>query len=142
MQRYGYIMTSPERSLNLSKAARDAEDDKRRINGLQEVIRLIMESPLKQGAIVELSKDNPIPLKDLKGANVQMQVAMVLSMASGAVGGDVKKAEWLCKYAGYEPIKESKVSVETVNFIDDIPDVPALAPVMTAIADSVKEDDA
>lgn len=133
---------NPERSLNLSKAARDAEDDKRRINGLQEVIRLIMESPLKQGAIVELSKDNPIPLKDLKGANVQMQVAMVLSMASGAVGGDVKKAEWLCKYAGYEPIKESKVSVETVNFIDDIPDVPALSPVMTAIAESVKEDDA
>ncbi len=134
-------MTSPERSLNLAKAAQAAEDNERRTNGLQDVIRIIMESPLRAGKIIELSKDNPIPLRELKGANVQMQVAMVLSMASGAVGGDVKKAEWLCKYAGYEPIKESKVSVETVNFIDDIPS-PALEPVMTAIAESVREDDA
>lgn len=133
-------MTSPERPLNLAKAAQDAEDDKRRSNGLQDVIRIIMESPLKQGKIIELSQENKIPLKDLKGANVQMQVAMVLSMASGAVGGDVKKAEWLCKYAGYEPIKESKVSVEMPTFVDDIPDMPALAPVMTAIAEGVTED--
>ena len=134
-------MASPERTLNLSKAAQSAEDSERRANGLQDVIRIIMESPLKQGKILELTKENPIPLKDLKGANVQMQVAMVLSMASGAVAGDVKKAEWLCKYAGYEPVKESKVSVETVTFIDDIPR-PALEPVMTAIAESVEEDDA
>lgn len=134
-------MTSPERTLNLAKAAKNAEDDKRRTNGLQEVIRIIMESPLRQGKIVELTKENKIPLKDLKGANVEMQVAMVLSMASGAVSGDVKKAEWLCKYAGYEPIKESKVSVEMPTFVDDIPDVPALAPVMTAIADSVTNDE-
>lgn len=133
-------MTSPERPLNLAKAAQDAEDDKRRSNGLQDVIRIIMESPLKAGKIIELSQENKIPLKDLKGANVQMQVAMVLSMASGAVGGDVKKAEWLCKYAGYEPIKESKVSVEMPTFVDDIPDAPALAPVMTAIAEGVTED--
>ena len=134
------MTTDPERKLNLAKAERDREDDKRRSNGLQDVIRIIMESPLKQGKIIELSEENKIPLKDLKGANVQMQVAMVLSMASGAVAGDVKKAEWLCKYAGYEPIKESKVSVEMPTFVDDIPDMPALAPVMTAIADSVTED--
>ena len=134
-------MISPERALNPSKAAQDAEDKERRVIGLQDVVRVIMESPLRAGMVVELSKENPIPLKELKGANVQMQVAMALSMASGAVGGDVKKAEWMCKYAGYEPVKESKVSVETVNFIDDIPR-PALEPVMTAIAESVEESDA
>lgn len=131
---------SPERRLNLTRAERDRADDERRVNGLQEIIRTIMESPLKQGEVIKLSQEHKIPLKDLKGANVEMQVAMVLSMASGAVGGDVKKAEWLCKYAGYEPIKESRVSVEMPTFVDDIPDTPALAPVMTAIAESVTED--
>lgn len=131
---------NPERELNPTEAERTRSDNARRTNGLQDVIRIIMQSPLKSGEIVRLSEENKIPLKELKGANVEMQVAMVLSMAAGAVGGDVKKAEWLCKYAGYEPIKESKVSVETVNFIDDIP--PVLEPVMTAIAESVKEDDA
>lgn len=131
---------SPERKLNLAKTEQDALDDERRINGLQEIVRTVMESPLKQGKLIELSKENKIPLKELKGANVQMQVAMVLSIGAQAVSGDVKSADWICKYAGYEPIKESKVSVEMPTFVDDIPDTPALAPVMTAIAESVTED--
>ena len=133
--------SGPERKLNLAKADQDKIDDERRAVGLQEVIRLIMDSPLKQGEIVKLSQDNPIPLKDLKGANVEAKVAVVMAQVKEAVGGNVKSAEWLCKYAGWEPVKESKVSVESVTFVDDIPR-PALEPVVTAIAESVKEDDA
>jgi len=96
---------------------------------------------LRQGEIVRLSQENPIPLKELKGANVEAQVAVVLAQVKEAVSGNVKSAEWLCKYAGWEPVKESKVSVESVTFIDDIPR-PALEPVITAVAESVKEDDA
>ena len=131
----------PERKLNLAKSEQDKADDARRVAGLQDVIRTILESPLKQGEIIKLSKENPIPLKDLKGANVEAQVAIVLAQVKEAVGGNVKSAEWLCKYAGYEPVKESKMTVESVTFVDDIPR-PALEPVMTAIAESVKEDDA
>lgn len=131
----------PERKLNPTKADRDKADNARRATGLQDVIRLIMESPLRQGEIIRLSQENPIPLKELKGANVEAKVAVVLAQVKEAVSGNVKSAEWLCKYAGWEPVKESKVSVESVTFIDDIPR-PALEPVITAVAESVKEDDA
>lgn len=130
-----------ERSLNSTKKEMEAEESARRKADLQTTIDLIMHSPLKKGEVIRLTAENPIPLKDLKGANVEMQTAMILSMASGAVSGDVKKAEFLCKYGGYEPVKEAKVAVESVTFIDDIPR-PALEPVVTAITESLKEDDA
>lgn len=110
-----------ERALNTPKRQLEAEEKARRKQDLQDVIDIIMHSPLKKGDVLKLSPDSPIPLSELKGKNIEMQTAMVLSMASGAVGGDVKKAEWLCKYGGYEPVKESKVQVESVTFVDDIP---------------------
>lgn len=110
-----------ERKLTSTKKQIEAEERARRKQDLQDVIDLIMHSPLKKGEVLRLSPDNPIPLSELKGKNIEMQTAMVLSMASGAVGGDVKKAEWMCKYGGYEPVKETKVQMETVTFVDDIP---------------------
>lgn len=124
-----------ERALNTPKRQLEAEEKARRKQDLQDVIDIIMHSPLKKGDVLRLSTESPIPLSELKGKNIEMQTAMVLSMASGAVGGDVKKAEWLCKYGGYEPVKESKVQVESVTFIDDIPTN------LQAIAASVAMDD-
>lgn len=124
-----------ERKLNSTKKQLEAEERIRRKQDLQDVIDLIMHSPLKKGEVIKLSPDNPVPLSELKGKNVEMQTAMVLSMASGAVGGDVKKAEWMCKYGGYEPVKETKLQVESITFIDDIPNEVQAAVTSVAMDD-------
>ena len=126
----------PERKLNMTAAEQRKYDKEQRQFALREVIETIMSSPIRKGEVVRLTKENPIPLKELKGANVEMQVAMCLSIASEAAGGDIKAADWLCKYAGLEPAKETKVEVESVTFVDDIPDTE---PVAQAIAEAVKD---
>ena len=70
-----------------------------------------------------IDPDKPISIRQLKDANVDVQTAMSLTMMSRAVGGDVKCAEWVCKYGGLEPVKEIKATVEMPTFIDDIPNV-------------------
>lgn len=126
----------PERKLNMTASEQKKYDREQRQFALREIIETVMTSPIKKGEVIRLSKENPVPLKDLKGQNVEMQVAMVLSIASEAAGGDIKAADWLCKYAGLEPAKETKVEVESVTFVDDIPDTE---PVIQAIAEAVKD---
>ena len=121
----------PERKLGMTVAEQKKYDKEQRQFALREIIETIMTSPIRKGEVIRLSKENPIPLKDLKGANVEMQVAMCLSIASEAAGGDIKAADWLCKYAGLEPAKETKVEVESVTFIDDIPKADAVAAAIT-----------
>lgn len=127
----------PERSLDPTKAEIEKRDRERRVNGFQDLVRAVMESPLKQGKLIEIAKDNKIPIKDLKGANVSVQTAIILGQAASAVGGNVKSAEWMCKYAGYEPAKETKVEFESVTFVDDIPAVNNA--IATAVAKVVKD---
>ena len=128
----------PERKLDMTPAEQKKIDKERRQFALRDIIETVLASPLKTGKVIKLSKDSPIPLRELKGANVEMQVAMVLSIASEAAGGDIKAADWLCKYAGLEPAKETKVEVESVTFIDDIPSTDVVA---AAVAKAVKDSD-
>ena len=113
--------STTERVLNSTPKELANQESARRRQDLQDVIDLIMHSPLKKGEIIRLSAENPIPLSSLKGENVEAQTAMALSMMSGAIGGDVKKADWVCKYGGYEPVKETKLQIDSVTFVDDIP---------------------
>ncbi len=130
-----FDIETSERKLNQSKKQIEAEERKRRREDLKDIIDIVMHSPLRSGEVFKLSPENPVPISELKGKNVEVQTAIVLAMTNGAVKGDVKNADWLCKYAGYEPVKEAKVQVESVTFIDDVPEIAQAVAASLAVED-------
>ena len=86
----------------------------RRRKDLKTIIDIVMHTPLNEQEVVEL--DESLPVSALKGKNVDVQSAIVLRIASQAVGGDIKSADWLGKYGGLEPPKEQKVSLDMPQF--------------------------
>lgn len=81
-----------------------------------------MHSPLSEGEVQQLTEDSKIPLNKIKRMNVDAQTAMTTRMVVSAIGGDVKSAEWVCKYGGLTPVIKSEVTMNVPTFVDDIPE--------------------
>lgn len=93
--------------------------EERRRDDLKDLIRIILDSPLKdKGKVAEA--DGEISLSELSKKNTNVMTRIVMSMANSAARGEVKPAELLFRYGGYEPIKEQNININTPNLIDDM----------------------
>lgn len=90
---------------------------------MQRLIRMVLDTPInntKKKALVELAEN--MSLEDLKGKNTDVKTRIISVQALQACNGERGAAEFLMKYGGLEPIKESQVSLETPVFVDDLGD--------------------
>lgn len=100
-----------DKDIERIRKARETTDMKR-------LIRLALDSPLEDGMVFEV--DGSKPLKYYKSRNTDVKTRMILQVAIDAAKGDLKSAEFLMKYGGFEPPKEQNVTVELPTIIDDI----------------------
>lgn len=90
---------------------KDREDMKR-------LIRLFMNTPLKNMPTVDPEKATCI--ESYNKQNTDVKTAMTLAVIKGAIKGDLKCAEFLMKYGGFELPKEANITVDTPNIINDM----------------------
>lgn len=85
---------------------------------LQKIIGLVLDSPLNEGEMKEISGD--VSVQTLSTMNTDLKSRIILRMALGAANGDLKSAEFLMKYGGYTPPAETEVTMDLPRIIDDI----------------------
>jgi hypothetical protein len=112
--------------------------DERRREDLRDVIKIILASPLKKDGTVSYADGN-ISLQQLSKQNTNVMTRIIMSAADSAARGDVKSAELLFKYGGYEPVKEQNITVNTPKLIDDM--TCRAEPVVSAIIEDDEEED-
>jgi hypothetical protein len=103
--------TDPAR---IEKMARD-----RQVQDLKDIIKLVLSAPVKEGEEI-VEADGIISLEKLSKANTDVQTRMVMQITKGALTGDIKSARFLTEYAGLEPPKQQRLSVELPTIIDDL----------------------
>lgn len=96
-----------------------AMEQRRREYDTKELIRLILNSPLKGGKKYDVDRDTP--LKEFKDLNTDLKTRIFLQIGLEAASGDIKAAEFMMKYGNLEPAKEENVNVYIPRFIEDIP---------------------
>lgn len=92
--------------------------EKRQKRDAKMIIRMIMESPLKEGEVV--MPDGQMSIAELSQKNLDVQTRIILTMAGQAASGDSKSAEFLFKYGGYTPPVEQNVTVNLPRIVNDI----------------------
>lgn len=124
--------------------ASSIDPEVRRENSLKEIVTIVMNSPIGDGAPVKL--DGRMSMMSLKDKNLDVQTGIAVRMANQALGGDVKSADWLVKMGGMEPVKEQKITVDLPTFYSGTDDLPAdikqaLASEVATVIEDTKDDD-
>lgn len=88
---------------------------------IKRLIRLVLDTPTltsSKGPVMEL--DGKTSLEDFKGKNAMAGTRMIINMTAQAINGNVKAAEFLMKYGGFEPPKEERLTIELPTIVDDM----------------------
>ena len=92
--------------------------DKRIKRDMKELIHLVLESPLRDGEVVEA--DGEMSMETLSKKNTDVRTRIIMQMSFQASSGDPKSAEFLFKYGGYTPAVEQNVTLNIPQIIDDM----------------------
>lgn len=107
-------------------------------NDVYDIIRQVLVSPIKrEGEVVH--PDGKISMEELSKANTTVQTRIVTQLAYNAAQGDVKSAEFLMKYGGYNP-PENKEMIDMPQIIDDMSDSLGPAPPSPLALSAAKDD--
>ena len=87
---------------------------RRERKAMKETLEELLSMPLKKGASADISKVRNIAA--MKGKNITMQEAIMLSMLQKAAKGDVRAAEFVRDTAGQRPTDKMDMSVELPVF--------------------------
>lgn len=98
---------------------------------VQRIIRAILEKPYQPGDVTPI--DGDMSIAELMSANPDMRARIVMAQAVQAGNGNTKAAEFVFKYAGYEPAQKTEVSYHMPTFVNDLVDVTPKAPEPDAI---------
>ena len=97
----------------------EAVKSERKNQDLKDLIALVLESPVNsEDANLALVNGN-YSIQSFKGKNTDVRTRILLAMSMKAMAGDIKAAEFMMKYGGFEPPKEHNVEVKTPVFIND-----------------------
>lgn len=96
--------------------------ESRKNQDLKELIALTLESPVNSEDANLAMVNGNYSIQSFKGKNTDVQTRILIAMSMKAMSGDIKAAEFLMKYGGFEPPKEHKVDVKTPVFIYDLSD--------------------
>jgi len=82
---------------------------KKEKKALKETLETLLEMPIKEGRLVDIDKIKSIA--GMKGKNVTMQEAIMLSMLNKAAKGDVRAAEYIRDTIGQKPANMMNVDM-------------------------------
>lgn len=86
---------------------------------LSNIIAMVLQSPIRANAVVKKA-DGTTSMEELSNSNTDVQTRIITQMAYNACKGDVKAAEFVLKYGGYEPPTKQEISLDVPQIIDDM----------------------
>ena len=106
------------------KFAKQVESVKaeRKNQDMKDLIALVLESPVNSEDANLAMVNGNYSIQSFKGKNTDVRTRILLAMSMKAMAGDIKAAEFMMKYGGFEPPKEHNVEVKTPVFINDFTD--------------------
>ena len=93
-------------------------ETKRKKKAMKETLEVLLSMPMKDGKISDI--EGIKNFASLKGKNISVQEALVISMIQKAMKGDVKAAEFLRDTSGQKPNDTMTLEVEPVVIVNDI----------------------
>ena len=85
----------------------------------KEIAQLILDKPMREDDIV-VDVNDMKSIETLMKANTDVKTRILMRMAGAAMNGDIKAAEFMMKYSGNEPVKETNVNVNIPTIVDDM----------------------
>ena len=83
-------------------------ETKRKKKAMRETLEVLLDMPLKAGKRVDV--EDVQNFAKLKGKNITMQDAILITMMQNAMRGDVRAAEFVRDTAGQKPKTETELS--------------------------------
>ena len=95
------------------------EPSKTASDDLSNIISMVLQSPIRANTGMKKA-DGVTSMEELSQANTDVQTRIITQMAYNACRGDVKAAEFILKYGGYEPPAKQEISLDVPQIIDDM----------------------
>ena len=91
-------------------------ESKRKKKAIRETLDVLLAMPVKAGKYADIESIKNFA--SLKGKNINVQEAMVISMLQRAMKGDVKAAEWIRDTAGQRPVDNVNMNMNLPVFFE------------------------
>ena len=109
-------MTPEERRENGRKGGIASVEARRKKKAIRETLDVLLAMPMKSGKYADIEEIKNFAA--LKGKNINVQEAMVISMLQRAMKGDVKAAEWIRDTAGQKPVDNMNMNMNLPVFFE------------------------
>lgn len=110
------LMTPEQRRENGRKGGIASGEAKRKKRAMRETLDVLLAMPMKSGKFADIESVKNFAA--LKGKNINVQEAMVISMLQRAMKGDVKAAEWIRDTAGQKPVENMNMNMNLPVFFE------------------------
>ena len=110
------LMTPEQRRENGRKGGIASGEAKRKKKAIKETLDVLLSMPMKSGKNADIESIKNFAA--LKGKNINVQEAMVISMLQRAMKGDVKAAEWIRDTAGQKPVENMNMNMNLPVFFE------------------------
>ena len=94
---------------------------KRRKKAIRETLDVLLAMPIKSGKAADVESIKSFAA--VKGKNINIQEAIIISMIQKALKGDVRAAEWVRDTAGQKPAINMNTILESQAIIDHLDDM-------------------
>jgi hypothetical protein len=110
------LMTPEQRAENGRKGGIASGEAKRKKKAMRETLDVLLAMPMKSGKYADIEAIKNFAA--LKGKNINVQEAMVISMLQRAMKGDVRAAEWIRDTAGQRPVDTMNMNMNLPVFFE------------------------
>lgn len=110
------LMTPEQRRENGRKGGIASGEAKRKKKAMRETLDVLLSMPMKSGKNTDIEAIKNFA--SLKGKNINVQEAMIISMLQRAMKGDVKAAEWIRDTAGQKPVENMNMNMNLPVFFE------------------------
>ena len=109
-------MTPQQRRENGRKGGIASGEAKRKKKAMRETLDVLLSMPMKSGKFADIEAIKNFAA--IKGKNISVQEAMIISMLQRAMKGDVKAAEWIRDTAGQKPVDNMNMNMNLPVFFE------------------------
>lgn len=110
------LMTPEQRRENGRKGGIASGEAKRKKRAMRETLDVLLSMPMKSGKFTDIESIKNFAA--IKGKNINVQEAMIISMLQRAMKGDVKAAEWIRDTAGQKPVENMNMNMNLPVFFE------------------------
>ena len=110
------LMTPEQRRENGRKGGIASGEAKRKKKAMRETLDVLLAMPMRSGKFADIETIKNFAA--IKGKNINVQEAMIISMLQRAMKGDVKAAEWIRDTAGQKPVESMNMNMNLPVFFE------------------------